>query len=313
MLTMRYRNIALWLNCHGFRNDFYRPDQTYDVVVVIKSFHQEVLDEVNRLKRKGTPLVFDANVNYYTIWGKYTDPYTHPTPDLQRSAIQITRLADHVIADSEYIRDVVGDFNPNVTWIPDNVLPLLFRSAKHSAQAGKLRLIWSGVAFKSNELALIKQALAAVKGVELWLVSDSRPPVLDELEGVIPLRWFHYSDVAYARQLGKADVIISPRDLNNGYNLGHTEYKIMLGMARCLPALASPQPAYVTAIQRGGGGIICYNLDEWIAALGYLRDYPDARLEMGQRARQTMENYYATPVVAAQFADVLRRVIKERD
>ena len=249
MVTMRYRNVALWLNRHGFRNSFYRSDADYDVVVIIKTFTDAVLDEVNRLRRKGTPIIFDANVNYYTIWGDYTDPKTHPTPDLQRAAKQITRLADHVIADSEYLRDVVRDYNPRVTWIPDNVLPLMFRPAQHRDLAGRLRLIWSGIAFKADELALIKDALAAVDGLELWLVSDARPPVMDTLGDALPMRWFRYSDWRYARLLGGADAIISPRYLNNGYNLGHTEYKISLGMARCLPAIASPQPAYMTAIR----------------------------------------------------------------
>lgn len=311
MVTMRYRNLALWLNRHGFRSSFYRPDRTYDAVIIIKTFTDPVLEEVNRLKKRETPVIFDANVNYYCLWGEYTDPKTHPTPELRRAAIQITRLADHVIADSEYLRDVVRDFNPNVTWIPDNVLPILFRPAQHRTEKGRLRLIWSGIAFKSNELLLVKAALAAVEGLELWLVSDARPQVMDDLSSVLPVRWFHYSDLYYAYLLGRADAIISPRFLNNSYNLGHTEYKISLGMARNLPAVASPQPSYVTAIRRGGGGIICYDQQDWIAALTRLRDEVDERLAMGQNARRTVEEHYLTPIVAAQLAEVLRGVLKK--
>lgn len=303
MVTMRYRNVALWLNRHGFRNSFYRADENYDVVIVIKTFTDAVLGEVNRLRRKGTKVIFDANVNYYYIWGDYTDPKTQPTPELQRAAKQITRLADHVIADSEYLRDVIRDFNPRVTWIPDNVWPLLFRPAKHRARSGQLRLIWSGIAFKADELLLIKEALAAVAGLELWLVTDARPPVMDSLGGKV--RWFRYSDPYYALLLSRADAIISPRYLNNGYNLGHTEYKISLGMARCLPAIASPQPAYVTAIHADGGGIICDSPSEWAAAFTRLRDDVGLRLEMGRAARRTVEEHYLTPVVAEKLRQVI--------
>ena len=313
MVTMRYRNLALWLNRNGFRNSFYRAGEDYDAVVIIKTFTDTVLEEVNRLRRKGTPIIFDANVNYYYIWGDYTDPKTHPTPELQRAAIQITRLADHVIADSEYLRDVVRDFNPRVTWIPDNVLPMMFRPAKHRAQPGKLRLIWSGISFKADELMLIKEALAAVDGLELWLVSDARPPVMDSLASALPMRWFRYSDLYYAWLLARADAIISPRYLNNGYNLGHTEYKISLGMARCLPAIASPQPAYVTAIQQGedSGGILCDTSADWQAALTHLRDNAEARLQMGRAARRTIENHYLTPVVAQKLRQVLLETAKQ--
>ncbi len=312
MLTMRYRNIALWLNRQGFQNEFYQQGKSYDVVVVIKMFTDAILEEVHHLQTRGIPVIFDANVNYYTIWGDYPDPKTLPTPQAKRAALQITRQADFVIADSEYLREVVRDVNPKVRWIPDNVLPWLFRPANHARQAGKLRLIWSGVSFKSDELAMLRDVFAQERGLELWLVSETRPTVIDQLAGVIPIRWFRYADAYYAWLLGRADAIISPRNLNNGYNLGHTEYKITLGMARSLPALASPQPSYVSALERGGGGQICHTSDEWRAALQRLRDDLDWRLDLGKRARQTVETYYLTPIVAAQVGQVIQQVLTEK-
>jgi glycosyltransferase involved in cell wall biosynthesis len=310
MLTMRCRNIMLALNGQGFQNSFYDPLQNYEAVMVVKTFQQAVLQEVNRLKDRGTPVIFDSNVNYYYLWGDYTDPRTRPRPDEHRAALQITRLADYVIADSEYLRQVARDFNPRTAWIPDNVAPWLFRPAKHQGQAGKLRLIWSGVSFKSGELLLIKEVLASIPGLELWLVSEQEPSVYRELGAVLPTRWFKYSDWTYPWYLGRADVIISPRSLNNGYNLGHTEYKISLGMARNLPALASPQPSYVMAIGHLGGGVICYTLEDWAAALAHLRDDPAERLHLGALARQTVEDRYLSPVVAGQVRAVLESVLR---
>jgi glycosyltransferase involved in cell wall biosynthesis len=309
MVTMRYRNLALWLNRHGFQNEFYQRAHQYDAVVVIKAFTESILEEVKWLKSQGTSVIFDANVNYYTIWGDYQDSNQHPTQDQQRAAKTITRLADHVIADSEYLRDVVRDFNPNVTWIPDNVLTWMFHPGAPHGKSGQLRLIWSGVAAKSNELLLIREALASVSNLELWLVSEKQPIAFDSLAKLLPVRWFRYSDPYYAWLLGRADAIISPRHLNNGYNLGHTEYKITLGMARSLPAVASPQPAYISAISRGGGGLICDSIADWVAALLRLRDDLAFRHAMGQAARRTVETDYATPVVTAQLGDLLRKVI----
>lgn len=308
MLTMRFRNIALWLNRHGFQNTFYRADQSYDAVVIIKNFEQDVSDETRRLQQREIPVIFDANVNYYYIWGNYPDPQTRPTIDQRRRATQITQQAQHVIADSEYLRDVVSDFNHKVTWVPDNVWPLLFRPAKHRTIAGQLRLIWSGIAFKADELRLLLPIFAQMTGLELWIVSDARPAVVDTLEKVIPVRCFRYSDWRYAWLLGQADAIISPRDLNNGYNLGHTEYKITLGMARNLPAIASPQPAYVTAL-RDGGGMICYTDDDWIQALTRLRDDVKLRIQLGNQARARVAARYSTPVVAAQISSIIKQEI----
>ncbi|MFP4322159.1 MAG: hypothetical protein ACLFTK_06885 [Anaerolineales bacterium] len=305
LVTMRYRNIALGLNRLGFRNEFYRPDRQYDAVIVIKAFHEAILDEVKRLRARGTRVIFDANVNYYYIWGRYPDARTQPTSAMRRAALNMTCLADDVIADSQYLLHVVRDYNPRAVWIPDNVWPVLYPPSKTRRSPERLRLIWSGVAFKAGEFALIQEALARVKGLELWLVSDKPPAIMAELQKALPLRWFRYQDFYYAWLLGRADVIVSPRELDNAYNLGHTEYKITLGMSRNLPALASPQPSYCQAINYAGGGIICQTIADWVAALEMLRDDPPTRAQMGQRARHTVEQRYATPVVVQQYAALL--------
>lgn len=312
MVTMRVRNVALGLYQHGWRSSFYRPDTTYDAVIIVKAFTEPILREVRRLKALHTPVIFDANVNYYFIWGDYPDSQSQPTQAHRRAALEITRQADHVIADSEYLRDVVREFNPRVTWIPDNVLTSVFRPASPRSEIGKLRLIWSGMAAKSNELLLIRDNLLRHDGLELWLVSEKRPPFIDHLPPRLNARWFRYADLYYAWLLGRADAIISPRTLNNGYNLGHTEYKISLGMARCLPAIASPQPAYVTALSEGGG-FVCDTPEAWDTALQHLRDDGDLRQRMGKTARKTVEQRYATSVIAAQMAALLQKMIRERD
>lgn len=312
MLTMRTRNMMLALRKHGIHSQFYRSGDIVDAVMIIKTFHPAALEEVKRLKKRGIPIIFDANVNYYYIWGNYIDLRTQPTPELQRTATEMTLLADFVIADSEYLADVVRDFRQpkDVVWVPDNVLPLLFRPNNRPRQTkGQLRLIWSGIDFKADELLMIQEPLAAVEGVELWLISNGRPPILDTLAKQIPVRWFRYHDFTYGWFLGRADAIISPRQLNNGYNLGHTEYKISLGMARNLPAIVSPQPSYVRALSNGGG-IICDTLSDWKHALHLLCHDPAQRIAMGDQARQTVEKNYLTPVVAKKLANIVKKVAR---
>ena len=93
-------------------------------------------------------------------------------------------------------------------------------------------------------------------------------------------------------------VLISPRFLDNSYNLGHTEWKITLGMACGRLAFCSPVPSYADVAARSGGrGLrICANDAEWDAALD---------------ARATVEQHYSTPVVAAQHAELLSRLLSQ--
>ena len=124
----------------------------------------------------------------------------------------------------------------------------------------------------------------------------------------MPARFVEFSLRRYARVLRESDVIVSPKRLINGYELGHTEWKITLGMAAGLPAVASQQRSYVEAIGYRGGGIVVDKPEEWLNALERLRE-PGLREELGHRARETVVERYATPVVARQYADLLTSLV----
>ena len=42
--------------------------------------------EAERARARGAAVVFDANVNYYDVWGEYDLPGTRPTTEQQRAA-----------------------------------------------------------------------------------------------------------------------------------------------------------------------------------------------------------------------------------
>jgi glycosyltransferase involved in cell wall biosynthesis len=303
-VAMRIANVARWLNGNTrLANELYRPDRRYDVVVFVKAMDERSQAEAERARARGAQIVFDANVNYYEVWGDYDLPGTRPTPEQQRDAEAMTRTADAVVADSSYLLGIVRRYNERAEWIPDNVDTSLFRPRRAHEGRG-LRLVWSGRSHKAKPLELLVEPLAAVPDVELVVVSDAPPPDLDAL----PAATFEpFSLRGYARTLRRCDAIVSPKRLVNGYELGHSEWKITLGMAAGLPAVASPQQSYVEAIEAHGGGIVADSPEEWRAAVERLRD-PAERAELGARARRTVEERYATPVVARRYGDFLLEV-----
>ena len=308
---MRTGRIAEWINANSesLHNEVYRPGERYDVVVFQKMMDARCQAEAQRIRASGGAVVFDANVNYYEIVGDYFISGTKPTDEQHADALWMTRFADHVVADSTYLEGVIRPLNANVTWIPDNVSLDVYSGERVHSSRSPVRLIWSGVSRKAAHLLEIGDVLAGRTGIELVVVSDRRPDCVGELETRVPLRLVTpFSDASYARELLASDIIISPRRLCNAYELGHTEYKIALGMGIGLPAIASPQQSYIEAISAKNGGIVAGNPAEWTSALDTLVGSAVRRAGMGARARQTVLERYSTPVVALRYLEVLERL-----
>lgn len=306
-VSMRITNTALWINANSgrVRNELYRRGRRYDVVVFFKAMDERSQEEARRIQAAGGKVVFDANVNYYEIWGEYGLDGTEPTPGQQAAAIEMTRLADHVVADSSYLLDVVRKHNDRAAWIPDNVDLRVYHGRREHRPRAVTRLVWSGMAHKAAPLLDLAGPLAALSSAELVVCSNEEPPALAALREAVPVRFVRFSDRRYAATLRGCDVIVSPKRLTNAYELGHTEYKITLGMAVGLPAVASPQQSYVEAISHAGGGVVCEDEDEWREALGRLCDDPVLRADLGARARRTVVERYSTPVTARAYLDVI--------
>jgi glycosyltransferase involved in cell wall biosynthesis len=254
-------------------------------------------------------VVFDANVNYYEIWGDYVIPGTKPTEQQRRDAVWMTERADWVVADSSYIELVVRKITDRVSHIADNVNLDIYAAAerRQSAERRRLSLVWSGIAKKAGHLQLMADVFDRLPPVSLTVVADEDVD-LSWLSPKVERSVVRFTDRDYAKILRESDVIISPKYLVNGYEMGHTEYKITLGMAMGLPAVASPQASYVEAILHGGGGIVAHTPYEWELALTRLATDPSLRADLGGKARQTVVGRYATPVIAGQYLDLLRTV-----
>jgi glycosyltransferase involved in cell wall biosynthesis len=303
-VAMRIANVGRWLNRNQpVRSEIYRPGRRYDVVVFVKAMDELARAERERVSAAGAKTVFDANVNYYEVWGDYELPNTKPTEEQRAAALEMTERCDAVVADSTYILEIVLKLNERAEWIPDNVDLLLFPRLQRHRPGTPVRLVWSGRSTKAQPLTLLPQLRDALGGFELVVVSDREPPELGELRAALPTSFERFDLRRYARTLRTSDVIISPKRLVNGYELGHSEWKITLGMAAGLPAVASPQRSYIEALA-DGGGIVADSPEEWIAALDALRD-AGRRAELGARARQTVEERYSTPVVAGRYGDFL--------
>lgn len=311
LIRMRYFNIASWLNTNTYdiHNEIYNPDKKYEIVVLLKMMDTRCQTEVEKIQHYGGKVIFDANVNYYDIWGNYLVAQTKPTEEQRKQAIWMTTHADCVVADSTYLAGLSMRYNENVVWIPDNVDPSRYSLVKVHKSRRRPVLVWSGTAPKAAHLLSIKDVMTQLPPAELLVISDREPDCLPDLQSVTECRYEHFSTKTYPRLLVESDIVISPKILNNGYELGHTEFKITTGMAQGLPAVASPQQSYLEAVRHNDGGFIACNMSDWKEALTTLIQDHTLRSEMGARARYTVTERYATAVVAKQYESLFKKML----
>jgi len=275
-------------------------------------------------RKNGRRVVFDANVNYYQNWGESYYSGMLPTGSQTRDAISMTAEADGVIADSEFLASVCGQYNANVEWIPDSVrMDLVPKYRPWNYEGGRLRLLWCGEAVKLFDLLAIEGVLQRYADrVELVLVtnslsaldrwhSDIRERFTKFLEN-IQHRFVEYRSPEHTFEVyGEGGVFISPRFLDNSYNLGHTEWKVTLPMACGRVAFCSPLQSYVTVSGRSGGqGIkVCEKDGDWAAMIEtvLLKQF-DFKSEE-EAARDVVDRYYSTEKVAAMHTQYLNSLL----
>lgn len=312
-IQMRFGSLTRALaEISGDSHELYSEDERYDAVVFLKLAFGEY-DEREalffRLKESGVRVIFDVNVNYYEISGEFPAPGLKPMPRHMRHALLLTQAADAVVADSTYIESLARRHSSRVFWVPDNVDMQHFRFQKRHGQASGLVLGWCGQAAKYHHLRIVLpvlKRLADLPGLRLRVISNA-PPDFD-----LPLPWefVPYDFSSFPADILPCDVSISPKLLNNSYEMGHSEYKISTFMAQGIPVVASPQPSYLDAVEHGVNGFIASSDDEWLACLRELAADHALRAAMGAAAAETVRQRYSSEAVAQRYNQVFQAVFQ---
>jgi hypothetical protein len=274
----------------------------------------EFCELAQRLRRRGTRVIFDLNVDYFTAAsGNFYYRGMAPSPEQNANARRMAELSDAIIADSSHLAKVCAAHHGEVRWISDNVNLRLAPPPQHWTPGAKLDLLWSGEAIKLFELLRIEEVLRKFSTrIRLVLITNSLDaldrwvePWKSRFEGLLAA--VEHKIILYRsipellRVYARGGIFISPRFLDNTYNWGHTEWKIALPMACRRVVLGSPLPSYrdVAACSKGVGLRICEDHAAWEAALD---DVLSGRIDFaaeGEAAQAVIEKYYSTPVVAA--------------
>lgn len=328
MSLMRFRWLAGELKRRKrARYELYKPWGRYDAVVFLKSMGGHCVLKAEQLRERGTKVVFDANVDYYSAAPKDAVIQAMiPSPEQRHDAIEMTKLADGVMASSRRLADICSEYSTQpARWIPDNVNLDLVPEVKRPQpfRRHRLQLWWSGVSQKSFEFLAIEETLRKFSDqVHLHLVTNSMFLTSDwdkdlkrrfkELIRQVP-HTIHEFDTTEAlmKLYGRGGVVLSPRFLDVPYNLSHSEWKLTLGMACGLPAVCSPVPSYEEVARRAGKAAIrvCREASAWNEAFQDLIDHRWDIAEGAAQAKEVVRAHYSTEKVAGEHADFIESLL----
>jgi glycosyltransferase involved in cell wall biosynthesis len=295
-----------------------------DVLVVYRvPATVQVLDLIDRARRRGIPVIFDVDdlifdpdleaeipalriisreeyalwmegVRRYRTTMEACDGYIGSTPMLVRHAVAVTGLP-------------AAQF--------DNGIGLLFARRADAAlrrrrAPGPLRVGYvSGTTTHDEDWFFVERAilliLAAHPSVELWLIGHLPPTPACEALGarvrrIPPAPWHQVPEL-----LRDLDVSLAPLTAGSRFNEAKSAIKWLEAALTETPTVASPTEPFRDAIVDGVNGLLARTEDEWFAAIdGLLRD-PLWRRRLGSRARRDALLRWSPHIQARRYLAVL--------
>ena len=115
------------------------------------------------------------------------------------------------------------------------------------------------------------------------------------------------------KEILDCDVAVIPYPdeiLKENFIIRKSSNRLIMFMSYGLPVIVSPHPEYKKLIKQGENGFIANNHSEWIKYVEFLRDNPDKRKEIGQKARLTVIDKYSLKKQGDLYLNIIKKVLK---
>ena len=273
-----------------------RRRMRYDVVWLEKEALPWLPAFLEIARLQGLPYVVD----YDDAWfHRYQNHWLRPL--LGHKIDAVMRVAHTVVAGNDFLaRHARQAGARHVEIVPSAIDLDRYRDVTARPVGGAMNVGWIGIPLNAHYLSIVAPALRAVEGINLQVVGG---PVPDELAGIAAesFPWTEDSEIA---RIADFDIGIMPLH-DTPWERGKCAYKLIQVMAAGKPVIASPVGANRQVVQHGVNGFLAETTAQWEEALRALRD-PQLRGRMGEEARRTVAEGYATAVIGPRLAAILR-------
>lgn len=227
----------------------------------------------------------------------------------RKKPIYLIKKANHVITCTPYLNDFVRKFNINSTDISSTIDTERYQPANNYNNEQTITIGWSGSHSTARHFLVLKDTLITLaslykfKMLVIGAEHFSIPGV--DLE-VIP-----WSAETELKNLQRIDIGVYPLP-NEQWVYGKSSLKALQYMALGIPTVATAIGTNFRVIDDGVNGFLIHSEQEWIDKLGMLIKDSRLRKEIGQKAREKVENFFSIEANKNNYLEILNNVVKSR-
>jgi glycosyltransferase involved in cell wall biosynthesis len=265
----------------------------YDLAFIQKEMFPHLLDAPEWfLSRAGVRYVVDLDDAIHLVYRGGL---------LRRKIPRVLSRARLVLAGNRYLEAYARQYNEHVVFFPTVVDTDRF-TPRDGADAGSLTVGWMGTPETVKYLDAIAPALAeAARAMPFsLLVVGAKAPSGNGL--VAQSR--PWSEASEAGDLRAMDIGVMPL-AHDEWSKGKCALKLIQYMSAGVASVTSPAGSAPEFVRDGENACFATGADEWRDRVGALARSPERRMEMGRRARATVEAQYSLRVWGPRFADAL--------
>lgn len=261
--------------------------------------------------RQKIPIVYDIDDPVFL-------PYRSPANGwasllkFSKKTHKLFQISDRVIAINKLIGDYAGQYNRDVTVIPNCIDTEKYRvraDRKTDSPENKTRLVWIGSHSTMPNLLSIVEPLKKLQDQNKTTVLVIGAGQVN-LEGV-EAEFRQWSEQTEVSDLQEGDVGLLPlNDLE--WNNWKFFFKTIQYMAVGIPVVARRMGSNSEVIQDGVNGFLVETMNEWYEKLDLLVSNPELRIKMGEAARQTVLENYSLKTQMPRVVKVFENAADER-
>lgn len=301
-----YDVIRLFEGESDFFLELYQPWRKYDIVIFLKRDAQ-ALSLAKKLQKNGVKIVLDINANIFdkSLYGKGF--FKEFGDDFFNNITEFAKIAHYILVTSPYLKsNISGIFGDKKTiFIPENIPDFSPKKQRDfSKNDGVIRLVYAGYASKADQIYLIQSSLESLakKYFLHYILICERNPHLS-IPGV-QFEYIRFQEKYIRNKILQGDIFLSPRDIHNRYNLGHSFTKIGLPLSMGIPVIASPLPAY-----EHSPAILINTLDyQWAEEIERLFSNQEFYQNQSEKGILFCQNNFSPEIIQKKYTDFFNAI-----